>query len=133
YLRAFQTVYPGTLTQDKQCLIIGAGGAARSIFVTLSKHGMRNIDIVNRTTRNAEKVAAAGEKHTTTNVISLDKVEKTLHKYDILIQTTTVGMKPLGNDTVFPVDNLKKGSIVSDIIYQPIHTTFLERAKQNGA
>src|SRR5699024_10498710 len=53
--------------------------------------------------------------------------------YDILIQTTSIGMKPKINEMIMSLDNVKEGSVVSDIIYQPIHTTFLEHAKRNNA
>lgn len=128
FLNALKAVYPDVLSNDKRCLIIGAGGAARSIYVALNKQGMTHLDIVNRTKENAEEIALLGEKYTTTNVLSWKKAEDNLACYDILVQTTSIGMKPNNNEVVMSLDNLKEESIVNDIVYQPIHTTFLEQA-----
>ena len=41
--------------QDKKILLIGAGGAARAIIAGMSKEKAEEVDIANRTTKNAEK------------------------------------------------------------------------------
>lgn len=133
YIKGLNDMYPDFLSRQTKCLIIGAGGAARSIYVTLSKYGIKHMDIVNRTQESAEDIALLGEKHTATNVLSWREAENKAGYYDILIQTTSIGMKPKINEMIMSLDNVKEGSVVSDIIYQPIHTTFLEHAKRNNA
>ena len=43
--------------QDKKILLIGAGGAARAIIAGMSKEKAEEVDIANRTTKNAEKLS----------------------------------------------------------------------------
>src|SRR5699024_8000822 len=122
-------MYPDFLSRQTKCLIIGAGGAARSIYVTLSKYGIKHMNIVNRTQESAEDIALLGEKNTTTNMISWREAENKTGYYDIIIQKTSIRMKPKINEMIKSLDNIKEGSVLSDIIYQTIHTTFLEHAK----
>ena len=43
--------------KDKKILLIGAGGAARAIIAGMSKEKAEEVDIANRTTKNAEKLS----------------------------------------------------------------------------
>ena len=52
YIKALQEELTGELT-GKKTLIIGAGGAARAIYFTLVKEGVKQIDIANRTKERA--------------------------------------------------------------------------------
>ena len=108
-------------------LIIGAGGAAKGIYHGLRKKGYHSITIANRTVEKAEVIAT--RKH----VLTLEDAEKNLEKFDVIIQTTSVGMKPNINDKILSLGNIKSDTIVSDIVYQPIMTQFLKEAKECGA
>src|SRR5699024_3493235 len=44
YIKGLNDMYPDFLSRQTKCLIIGAGGAARSIYVTLSKYGIKHMD-----------------------------------------------------------------------------------------
>jgi shikimate dehydrogenase len=59
--------------------------------------------------------------------------KKDFSEYDIIIQTTSVGMHPEVNNTPLHLQNLKEGALVSDIIYTPLETRFLRNAKERGA
>src|SRR5699024_11061237 len=53
--------------------------------------------------------------------------------YDIIIQTTSVGMKPEQDISIISLDKLRSASIVSDIIYQPLETKLLKQAQMRAA
>ncbi|SFD56169.1 shikimate dehydrogenase [Lentibacillus persicus] len=124
-----------SIFQDKQChiLIIGAGGAARGIFYGLAEAGFSQIDIANRTQSAAENIVSTGKQKTETSILSLKEAEAKLNAYDLIIQTTNVGMKPNINEAIISLDRIHNASIVSDIVYQPIETKFLLEASQKGA
>ncbi|KKE80573.1 shikimate dehydrogenase [Bacilli bacterium] len=135
YVRALETKYP-ELTKErksKHVLILGAGGAARGIYCGLDFAGYVNIDIANRTTEKAREIAELRSELTNTDILTLKEAENNLLKYDIIIQTTSVGMKPNTENTIIHLKSIKKDVIVSDIVYQPIKTKFLKEAENLGA
>lgn len=134
YVRSLESKYPELLLDKSQhVLLIGAGGAARGIYSALDHTGFTRIDITNRTKESANEIARLGSPQTTTKTLSLQEAENKLGDYGVIIQTTSVGMKPGVGQSIIKMDNLKSTSIVSDIIYQPLKTKFLMDAKASGA
>jgi shikimate dehydrogenase len=134
YIRSLQKYFPQIIRdKDKSILIIGAGGAARGIYHALSHSGFKTIDIANRTCDKAESIQKLASRNTNTKVLSLIQGEKNIHQYDVIIQTTNVGMKPDVLHSPLKLNNIRDPAIVSDIIYQPIWTNFLREALLNGA
>lgn len=131
YVRSLCEAYPKILKEDLRVLILGAGGAARGIFHALFMNGVKNIDLANRSINRANILAADFPTHT--EVFSLEEITQGLLKYDLIIQTTSVGMVPEAGKAIIELPKLKEGVIVSDIVYQPIETTFLARAKKSRA
>ncbi|MDQ0216721.1 shikimate dehydrogenase [Oikeobacillus pervagus] len=119
--------------QNEPILIIGAGGAARGIYCTLAAHKVKQIDLCNRTVEKAQKLANDCPYETVTNVMNLQEAEKRLKDYSIIIQTTSIGMSPKTDESPLKIDELQPNTIVSDIVYNPIQTKFLLKAKQQGA
>ncbi len=115
------------------CLIIGAGGAARAIYYTLVEQGIGSITVCNRTVEKAEKLTEDHPDAEERRVIRLDEAEKGLQQYDLVINTTSIGMKPDTEAMPIALDKLKASAFVSDIIYNPLETTFLKTARQKGA
>lgn len=134
YVRSLLNKFPQLEREkEKRILLIGAGGAARGIYYALMIFGFSSIDIANRTLQSARNIAHLRLNHVDTNVISLQKAETDLYEYDIIIQTTSVGMKPNIDHTIIHLSKVKTGCIVSDIVYQPIKTKFLTEAEKLGA
>src|SRR5690625_4661782 len=135
YVRSLINKFPHLETEKKKkrILLIGAGGAARGIYYSLMSFGFSSIDIANRTLQSAENIATLKLDHVETNVITLEKAETDINDYDIIIQTTSVGMKPNINQSIIDISTVKKDCIISDIVYQPIKTKFLTEAEKVGA
>ncbi len=119
--------------QDKRILLVGAGGACRAIFHTLASLGIESVDIANRTIEKAEQLKEACSYPVQSKVISLETAEQRIEKYDMIVNTTTVGMLPRVNEKSLSLKGIKKNSIVADIVYNPLETLFLKEAKQQGA
>jgi len=53
--------------------------------------------------------------------------------YDILVNTTSVGMAPAEDATPVPPDILRPGTVVFDAVYTPAQTRLLREARTAGA
>ncbi len=136
YIRALRHDYPELFSEhihDQKVLLLGAGGAARGLYYALMSAGFAHIDLANRTIASATEIAKLKKDDIETNILSLAEAEQQLATYDLIIQTTSVGMNPHVDETIIPIQQLKEGVIVSDIVYQPIETKFLQQAKGLGA
>lgn len=135
YLRSIKSSYPDFFEspERKKALLIGAGGAARAIYYALVNSGIGEVDLANRTLEKAESIARLGNDKVQTAIYTIDEAQKILGSYDLIIQTTSVGMKPNEDETIVTVNSLKENAIASDIVYQPIKTKFLKQAEAAGA
>ncbi len=119
--------------EGKKILIIGAGGAARAIYFTLAKEKPSAIDIANRTLDKGQKLIEDCPYPKSSMALSLNQAEGNLAEYDIIIQTTMIGMSPKTGDQPIEMTEIKKNAVVCDIIYNPLETQFLRGAKAKGA
>lgn len=131
YLQGLLTQFP--TIKEKNILIIGAGGAARAIYFTLAQAGAKRLDICNRTAQKAEVLINDCPFHVPSAVIGKEDAEENLADYQLLIQTTPIGMAPNIESIPFSLHNLKTDALVSDIIYNPLETKILREARNKGA
>lgn len=117
----------------QKILIVGAGGAARAIYFTLASMGIKNIDMTNRTIERASELIDQCPYAVHSRVLEREEAEENLSQYDIIIQTTSIGMTPEIVCQPLSLHNLKENSFVSDIIYNPLETLFLRSAREKGA
>lgn len=113
----------GYVVAGRRVVVLGAGGAARSIVVALGAAGAGDVAIVNRSAASAEECAALHGR-----VGTVSEVEGA----DLLVNTTPVGM---GSSTELPIDAalLRSDLAVVDIVYHPLETPLLAAARAVGA
>jgi shikimate dehydrogenase len=119
--------------EGKKVLVIGAGGAARAIYFTLAKLKPQSVDIANRTIRNAVELIKACPFETASKAVTMEEASTQLMDYDLIIQTTMIGMSPQISEQPISLKNLNEQTIVCDIIYNPLDTKLLIEARQKGA
>jgi len=107
---------------DLHCLIVGAGGTARSIGIALKEKGI-SLAITNRSLSRGKELADT----LSCPFVPWDKMESI--RPDLLIQTTPVGMTPETGVSSVPEAVLRDGMVVMDVIYNPPHTKLLELAE----
>jgi len=130
--------YAGSDPLGKKVVVLGAGGASRSICFTLAER-VRELIILNRTLERAVNLAnnirevLGGKVNVRAASLVDENLRKELKDADILINATSVGMKP--NDAYTPVkrDFLHRNLTVFDIVYNPLETRLLREAKLIGA
>ncbi len=120
----------GSCYKHSSILVIGAGGAARGISFALKANGYTNISCANRTFASAKKLM---HDINGTQAYSLDEAENLIETFQILIQTTSAGMKNSAIDSPLSLKSLKPSAIVADIVYNPLLTPFLIEAKEKRA
>jgi shikimate dehydrogenase len=118
---ALEALRTRTSIKDKAVALIGAGGAARAIGFGLVAAGGR-VTILNRTRVAGERLATDLQAQ----FLPLD--EWAPNRYEILINTTPVGMYPEPDATPIPQEDLSKDMVVMDIVYNPIDTGLLKAA-----
>ncbi|MDL4841470.1 shikimate dehydrogenase [Aquibacillus rhizosphaerae] len=133
YVQSVKTAHPDVFKENTKVLILGAGGAARGIYRALVQEKFHTVDIANRTTNKATQLLELKEVQTNTNVLSFEEAEQQLMKYNFIVQTTSVGMKPNIDEQVISLRNISPNTLVSDIVYQPLMTTLLKEAADFGA
>ena len=121
--------------------LLGAGGAASSIFVQAALDGVKNINVFSikdRFWEKAEKMVDAVNSKTDCNakLIELgndDVLGESIEKSQILTNATSVGMAPNVDSCIIPDKKmLREDLIVSDVIYNPMETKLLRMAKEQG-
>lgn len=133
YVKSLLEDFPNLTFEDMTILIIGAGGAARAIAVSMAMLGVKKIFIVNRNMEYASLLRNHVQAWVETEAISFDQLHKIIRHVDLLIHCTPVGMYPNPNESIVPKSMFHTGLIVSDIIYNPIETKLLREAKEMGA
>lgn len=123
--------------KNKTALIIGAGGAAKSVAVSLASACVRRIIILNRTFEKAqiiEELLKENFKDIEPEVFDFtSNLEKIFSETDIIINTTPVGMLLEANESPIPVEYISSRHFVYDLIYRPKETFLLSQAKKRGA
>lgn len=132
YLEGLRPLLDMPLT-DMRALIIGAGGAARAVAMTLASKGMKELYIANRTETKAGELAKACKPLTATRSLTLSLAQARLMEFDLVVNTTSVGMAPNVDNLPISLEMLGRHTIVTDLIYNPDETRFLKMARQKGA
>ncbi|MEY2974639.1 MAG: shikimate dehydrogenase [Actinomycetota bacterium] len=117
-------------------LVLGAGGAARSIVDALGRRGAASVTVVNRS--GAAAVEAAALSPVAVAAPSTDVVP-VVDRVDLVVNTTPVGMgvDPSSGDAAdhlpLPTEALRARHVVADIVYHPLRTPLLATAERAGA
>ncbi len=114
-----------TNLSGRRCLVLGAGGAARSIAFALKAEGCP-VAITNRTEDKGK--ALARELHV--DWVPFDEFPAA--RADVLIQATSVGMYPDIETSLVPRHVLPSFPVVMDIVYKPLETKLLREAREAG-
>lgn len=120
---------PGWDAAGGRALVLGAGGAARGIVHALLSRPFEIVTVANRSLDKAEQLRALDPARV--RVITLADIPAALPKTDLLVNTTSLGMKgqpPLD----LPLDGLRSSAVVTDIVYVPLMTPLLEEAERRG-
>jgi shikimate dehydrogenase len=129
FIANLQQFQPGWRGAAGPAIVLGAGGAARAIVVSLLDAGVPEIRLVNRTTRRAEEIAEAVGGPI--KVLPWDARDDALKDAALLVNSTNLGM---AGQAALELDlrNLPTEAVVYDIVYVPLQTELLKAAQARG-
>ncbi len=110
-------------------VVYGAGGASRAVIVALVQRGFRNVHVLNRTVERAQGLA--DRFGATVAAHPLDALSELLSGAGLFVNTTSLGLE---DETVPQIDfsGMRQGALVTDIVYVPLKTAFLQQAEEQG-
>ena len=128
----------GVSLQGRQVVVLGAGGAARSVVFRLLREGA-NVCLTNRTSERAERLAqdAADAGYGALMRVVRGSEERELRNAiagaELLVHTTRVGMHP-ATDAMpsVPLEAFHPNLLVYDLVYNPVETRLIQEARQRG-
>ena len=120
---------PGWKPNNGPAAVLGAGGAARAVIASLIDVGTTEILLSNRTRPKAE--ALKSEFGSKVRVIDWVQAGNMLEEATTVVNTTSLGMTGAAEFRV-PLDGLRRGAVVTDLVYAPLRTKLLEAADAAG-
>lgn len=127
--RGFNTDYYGVKdafefnnvdVKDKRCVVLGSGGASKSVIALLQDLNAKSITVVQR--------VKDDYKNDYIKYINYDELKDIDNSY-LLVNTTPVGMFPNVDKSPVDIEILHKFEVCFDAVYNPIDTKFLVDAK----
>jgi shikimate dehydrogenase len=129
FIQSVKDTKPDWRADAGPILVLGAGGAARAIVLSLVDAGAKEIRLVNRTRSKAQELTAGVES--VVKVFDWSERNGCMRDASMLINTTNQGMygqPPLE----VQLDDLPLTALVSDAVYIPLETPLLEKARLRG-
>lgn len=115
----------GIKPAGKKVLITGSGGAAKAVAAYLLDSGIRQLYIAGRNPETTK------ERYPSAMTIGYDEVEQ-YQPYDLIVNTTPVGMYPKTGVSPLNRDQLKGTGFLFDLIYNPAETELMRIAGSLG-
>jgi shikimate dehydrogenase len=129
YIASIREAKPDWRADAGPVTVLGAGGAARAVLVSLIDEGAKEIRLTNRTAARAEDLAR--EFGPVIKTVAWSDRHDALKGAAMLINTTSQGM--VGQpDLDLSLEQLPTSALVSDIVYIPLETPLLSAARLRG-
>lgn len=129
FITNLQQAAPDWNPKTGPAAVLGAGGAARAVVAALIEAGAPEIVISNRTRVRAEALADHFGKRV--RVVDWVQAGNMFDDAVTVVNTTALGM--IGKPPLHvPLDGLRKGTLVTDLVYVPLKTAFLTEAEEMG-
>ena len=120
---------PGFSAEIGPSVVLGAGGAARAVIVSLLNNNVPEIRLLNRDLEKAKTLALGISKKI--KVFDWSARSDVLSEAILLVNTTSLGMKGQP-DLEINLVNIPKSAVVYDIVYNPVNTHLLKTARNQG-
>lgn len=129
FIQSLRDAKPDWRADTGPIVVLGGGGAARAIVLSLIDAGASSIRLINRTRSKAQ--ALADEFGPVVAVFDWSERHDALAGAAMLVNTTDQGMHGK-TDLDLQLDALPTDALVCDAIYIPLETTLLASARARG-
>ena len=117
---------------EKRMILLGAGGSARSIAMSLAGSGISALTIVNRTLTRAEELTRmiSASFDVKTSIAGFEELAGVVKEADIIVNT----IPGVENGTpLLSAEDIPSGIVVNDIVYKALNTPLMGEAEKAGA
>lgn len=115
-----QSIEPLLQPHHKKALILGTGGAAKSVF-----HGLKNLGLESIYVSRTERKDMLTYETLTPEI---------MEEYTVIVNCTPLGMYPKVDDCPdIPYDLLTPNHLLYDLLYNPNVTLFMKKGMEQGA
>ena len=138
FLRALHETAGAAFTlQGKQVTLLGNGGAARGAAIALLDSQVRSLTILGRNAAHIEMLLThlrqdAGAGNLNGALLGATEARRFLAQTDVLVNTTSVGLKEHDETLLIEPGQLKAGALVMDMVYTRPQTPILRAAQERG-
>ena len=123
----------GCALTGKKVMLLGAGGAARSVALGLARSGARQVTVCARDKMKAADLCILFPAFLVPTNFELGTLVKEAKTSQILVNCTSLGMTGQGQFEDFDfLDALPSNAVVCDLIYHPFETELLRQARERG-
>tara|TARA_B100000579_G_C22806196_1_gene842654 strand:- start:498 stop:1358 length:861 start_codon:yes stop_codon:yes gene_type:complete len=123
----------------KNALVLGSGGAARSVIQGLIELKLSKITIISRNKNSLNEIVNNFKNYIKIEGLlsTNNKINNLIKETDLLVNTTPVGMNKTKNDDELPFgkniwNSIESKTIVYDLIYNPSPTPLLKFCDKKG-
>jgi shikimate dehydrogenase len=114
---------------NQHVVILGAGGASKSIAYSIAQSQPKSMTFINRTIEKAYQLATQYNGKAVSNASDLSAY---LSRADLVINTTSIGMDGISSPLT-SYEWVNNRQTIIDIIYTPRETPFLKQCRLGGA
>ena len=127
----------GADPEGKRVVVLGSGGAARAIAVTLSREAppaqIAILGVVpDELAQLAADVGERGNSQVSGTELTDESLAGALADADIVMHCSPIGMHPKVDESLVPPELLRSGLVVFDAVYNPRKTKLLADAEAAG-
>jgi len=129
--------------QGKQVVLLGAGGVAKAVSFVLVREGVSSLAVVNRISdfHLAEALVTSlrwqGDPNMEIAALRWEEIgfEDVISGCDLVVNCTSIGMRHSSTEGQAPLEArlIPGGTLVYDVVYNPVETPLLREAKKAGA
>ena len=123
---------------ESNCLVIGAGGAAKSSIYALIKKKVKSIYIYNRTVDRAYEIKSLFKEIENNKLIITEELNiAPINEINLIVNCTPIGMEKnnISDDNTIPIPldwNLNR-KFVFEMVYKPVYTPLVKKSIKDGA
>ena len=123
----------------ENCVVLGAGGAARAVVYALgNRKEVQRITILNRTAKRAEDLAKDMEKLTGKTIdvggMDADGQDRAFSEAGLVVNATSLGMVPNIKDSLLMSERaVHSDLILYDTVFNPLETRLMGQFREVGA
>lgn len=119
----------GKRETGKSVVVLGAGGSARAVVYALLSDGWE----VTISARRIEQAQALAAQFKTAHAIEFDFQTFKLFNFQLIVNTTPLGMTPNINQSPLPENlSLPSNAFIYDLVYNPSETKLVRDARAQG-